>query len=1108
MANKQQRIFDFYPLEDRVLLSGEGLDGADLSVDADLDLTASLLAEVTADGQATEDPAVAAALVAPAAGNDEQDSNDLADAPTFDPALPLEVVFVDAGVEDAQTLLDGLRGDGDQQTQWLVVELSANEDGVEQITRSLSQLSGVDAIHILSHGDDEGIQLGNARLDVDTAAGYAGEISSWADSLDSDADILIYGCDLASSEDGRALIESIGALTDADVAASDDATGNESLGGDWELEYATGVIETGIAFDVGAQQSWEYILATYTVTNTNDSGADSLRQAILDANGNAGADTIEFNIALTDAGHVYYQDDGIDGSLSVIATTTLPDGSITDFDPDYPAAGYSWYTIDVQSALPTITDEVFIDGTSQPGAIAGKPIIELDGSHDGSNIAAGRRVQLPWGANNLDVTTLTSEGQTIMRRSLEWASGLGTPGNVLLVVDDAITLNAQDLAKKSMMEGWGFTVNVIDSADSQAAFDAAVAVNDVAFISEDIVAGDLGSKLREAPIGVVAEEANLIDTEFGTASSIAWDSAQTAINIDDNSHYITSTLSTGSVTVFTTAESMAYIDGTAAPDLAQLGSSPLGTALFAIDAGQELVNGTGFTGLHITGDNSTIKGLVVNRFQKGIDVDSGDGNVIQGNYIGTDVTGTLDLGNTGNGIEASNSATNTQIGGNTAAARNLISGNNADGISIWGFGGSGNIVQGNYIGTDVTGTLDLGNDDHGIAISGWTADNVIGGVNPNEGNTIAFNKTSGIGVWDAPTIDNSILGNSIFRNDGLGIDINNDGVTPNDAGDTDAGANDVQNTPVFTTVSHSLGSTTVNFDLNTNQVGNYRIEFFVSDVADGSGQTLVHSEVINHVGGGNRSFVSAAFATSANAIITATATEDLGASYGSTSEFSQARTAQGNYVLVVDTTSDVRDGTTTSITNLIYNRGADGKISLREAIEAANNDTATDDLIQFEILDALVGGVHTINVGSWIGTGLDLITDTVIIDATTDSDFAGNPVIEINGVSSGAQTAFRCLEAQVMAAPSAASLSMNSTKASLLSIPTTTLSSATGSALIPQGQPVRAIRVLAYRSRMPPETRSVVQRLPIATSSPEIPSLALRFGEPFPPRRFKATISV
>ena len=210
---KPSRVFDFYPLEDRILLSGEGLDGAEAAPEVDPDLTASLLAEISSDGQSTS-----ATTIESTDPHQSAADNDLAGDPQFDPALPLEVVFLDAGVEDAQTLLDGLRGGDEDQTQWYLVELDHGQDGIEQITRTLSQLSSVDAVHIVSHGDGEGLQLGNTRLDIDTAAGYAGDLSSWGNALDAEADLLIYGCDLASTENGRALIESLGALCDCDVA--------------------------------------------------------------------------------------------------------------------------------------------------------------------------------------------------------------------------------------------------------------------------------------------------------------------------------------------------------------------------------------------------------------------------------------------------------------------------------------------------------------------------------------------------------------------------------------------------------------------------------------------------------------------------------------------------------------------------------------------------------------------------------------------------------------------------------------------------------------------------------------------------------------------------
>ena len=326
--DKTPRVFDFYQLEDRILLSGEGLEGVDAAPDVDADLSASLLAEMSADGQATDNATVAAALMTPVQnGDDHALIDDVADVPIFDPALPIEVVFVDAGVEDAQTLIDGLRDGGQNGTQWFVVELSADEDGIEQITRALSGLSGVDAIHIVSHGDGEGIQLGNTRLDLDSAAAYSGDMASWGHSLYGDADMLIYGCDLASTDAGQDLIEVLARVCDCDVAASDDATGHESLGGDWELEYEFGSVEVGVAFNAHAQSSWQGLLATYTVTNTNDSGTGSLRWAIDQSNASVGiTDTIDFNIA-----------------------------------------GAGVHTISLETELPYLIDDVILDATTQAG---------------------------------------------------------------------------------------------------------------------------------------------------------------------------------------------------------------------------------------------------------------------------------------------------------------------------------------------------------------------------------------------------------------------------------------------------------------------------------------------------------------------------------------------------------------------------------------------------------------------------------------------------------------------------------------------------------------------------------------------------------------------
>ncbi len=137
------------------------------------------------------------------------------------------------------------------------------------------------------------------------------------------------------------------------------------------------------------------MLAAFVVTNSADSGAGSLRQAILDANANAGLDQIEFDLPANDPGHVYYADDGVDGQITlanVTTTTEADDTNIADIDPDW---AHSWWVISPTSALPAITDAVEIDGTTQTGAMAntnavGQGLnsvlrIELDGSNAGNS---------------------------------------------------------------------------------------------------------------------------------------------------------------------------------------------------------------------------------------------------------------------------------------------------------------------------------------------------------------------------------------------------------------------------------------------------------------------------------------------------------------------------------------------------------------------------------------------------------------------------------------------------------------------------------------------------------------------------------------------------
>ena len=187
------------------------------------------------------------------------------------------------------------------------------------------------------------------------------------------------------------------------------------------------------------------------------------------------------------------------------------------------------------------------------------------------------------------------------------------------------------------------------------------------------------------------------------------------------------------------------------------------------------------------------------------------GNLVQGNRIGTNAAGTADLGNSLSGVEIGSGASSNTIGGTTVAARNIISGNNQHGVYLLGSGTTGNMVRGNYVGTTVNGTTALGNMLAGVRLVGVSS-NSIGGTASGAGNRIGFNGQNGVRVTGLGTA-NLILRNSIFTNTGLGIDLNGDGVTANDTNDSDTGPNKLQNFPVMTSVVLSGANLNITYSI-------------------------------------------------------------------------------------------------------------------------------------------------------------------------------------------------------------------------------------------------------------------------------------------------------
>ena len=227
-------------------------------------------------------------------------------------------------------------------------------------------------------------------------------------------------------------------------------------------------------------------------------------------------------------------------------------------------------------------------------------------------------------------------------------------------------------------------------------------------------------------------------------------------------------------------------------------------------------------------------------------------------------------------------ADGTTIGGATAGERNVISGNDEDGVILFD-AAANNKVAGNYIGTDKNGTAPLGNTGDGVHINN-APNNTVGGTTSMARNVISGNHGSGVGIEGPDATGNRVLSNSIFANGLLGIDLNDDGLTPNDPEDADIGPNYLQNYPVLSSArKNAAGTTTVRGTLESTPHSTFRLQFFSNPKGTDEGKTLLGSQIVSTNGAGDASF---AFAKKKpvrpGQNITATATGPG----GNTSEFS------------------------------------------------------------------------------------------------------------------------------------------------------------------------------------------------------------------------------
>ena len=432
-------------------------------------------------------------------------------------------------------------------------------------------------------------------------------------------------------------------------------------------------------------------------------------------------------------------DDGILTQLSlreaIIQANLLPGKDLIAFD----IPGDGPHTIQPTSPLPTIKTPVIIDGYTEPGAVpatfdaTATMMIEIDGSLAGST----------------DGLVLTSGGSTVRGLVVNrfQSDGVGRFGTQILV----------NSGSDNIIEGNYLGTDVAGAASYYMPGYANIQRYGIV-LQETVAQGGTNTI-----IGGIHPAARNIVSGFAGAGVLAFGESATGIQIIGN-----------------------YV-----------GTDATGSQALGNDTGVNFESESHHN--YIGGTEPGAGNLISGNLGYGVVIGSGGrspvANTVQGNTIGTDLSGTVALPNGMGGIQLL-AAERTAVGGSDPGAGNVISGNQGDGINITvgELASVGTLIQGNWIGTARDGSEILGNTGHGISLAGF--DSRVGGIEPGEGNVIAHNGGSGVIIgptfsFASPAIRgelNSVLGNSIYHNGGLGIDLSailpsSDGTTPNDPAD-------------------------------------------------------------------------------------------------------------------------------------------------------------------------------------------------------------------------------------------------------------------------------------------------------------------------------------
>jgi CSLREA domain-containing protein len=486
------------------------------------------------------------------------------------------------------------------------------------------------------------------------------------------------------------------------------------------------------------------------------------------------------------------------------------------------------------NVLPIVTDPVVIDGTTQPG-YAGAPMIELAGT--GIDILHPFHVA---GSAGLTVLTdnSTVKGFVINRfvQSQHESLGFSSAGGVALGVQghgNVIEGNYIGTDISGTQRMANVRGLVVRGTGNQVGGATPAARNVISGMSHDPLFLDFATATVVQGNFIGTDATGTVALGNGRSSEF---STNGGIIISFGANNIVGGAASGAGNLIC-GDGGDGIVASSPGTIIQgnfIGTDVTGTRMLGVSGEGDGIVATGIIGGALPGE-----GNVVANSRVGIKIADSD-FVVQGNLIGTDVTGTLDFGNRLDGIQLTN-AVRGRIGGAAPGEGNVISGNGRNGILMTLTGQQTtfeNRIQGNRIGVQADGISPLGNGADGIFVDLTlgpfrSIDNLIGGIEGGAGNTIAFNVGHGVRTLAARGF--GILSNDIYSNGGLGIDLSGDGPTPNDPADTDIGDNDLQNFPVLTAAVTDGTQSMAEGTLNSTPGTLFSLQFFASPAADASG---------------------------------------------------------------------------------------------------------------------------------------------------------------------------------------------------------------------------------------------------------------------------------